>query len=768
MTQGLIPKGRFDAGGLPSLLRDVVRRLAVGRLDILGGGETRHIWFETGQARAVASEAEDEKLGKWLVKRGVLDASRMAIALLRQPDGVRFGAFLVQEGLLGPEALTKELEALSVGIVSHMLMEPGEWKYFDGEKLPVDAASLDMTTASLLAAAVREVPDEAHLRKLVGGDGFVWTAQDAILLYQQLRLTPQEGYLLSRVDGTSTVTQLQRLAPMPPDEYVRALAALSVTGLLEIRPTSAVKPLARAEVESPAEAEPEAEEALQYSAQEQREYAEVIKLAAEIRHHDYYKRLGLSPGATQDQLHSRYLEFVKLYHPDRAREKHLTSLRNELAEIYSALQEAYETLGHSERRTRYEKTLATSHNVDTFQAEERRRSARGEVVDANVNRARELLRAGDVGMAVQLLDQAARLNPTAETLLLLARAEFKNPMWSQRALDHLKHAVALAPEFTEAWLELANFWATRNQEATASGSASSGSSISSPATRTSGPRCPASSGPRSCAGAPDGETSGCPGCWTATTWRTAGRARRSAAPRWRSPGANGSGSWSSSTALRPPAPAIRRCSARWRFATWGTRTAPSWRSCARVGAGGGWRPTTASWRASARDAGAEAVSAAAFWRKAAAALAETPGGTGAGPGVADEVALFPGPGPQAAGCAQTRAACPAAPGPRIGDTIVDGTGGGRRSRSRLGRDRGKSELLMGARWVTPSRGNARESATENTPPGGRRRVRVKRWGKSPPPGRRRPGHGKPRAEQGQIGGSTGPITGSVARRAIPG
>ncbi|HQU34633.1 MAG TPA: hypothetical protein PLB88_09975, partial [Thermoanaerobaculaceae bacterium] len=67
MTQGLIPKGRFDAGGLPSLLRNVVRRLAVGRLDILGGGETRHIWFETGQARAVASDAEDEKLGKWLV-----------------------------------------------------------------------------------------------------------------------------------------------------------------------------------------------------------------------------------------------------------------------------------------------------------------------------------------------------------------------------------------------------------------------------------------------------------------------------------------------------------------------------------------------------------------------------------------------------------------------------------------------------------------------------------------------------------------------------
>ncbi len=465
MTQGLTPQGRFDAGGLSPLLRESVRRLAMGRLDIVGPGGTRHVWFESGHARAVVSDDEDEKLGRWLARRGVLDASRMAIALLRQPDGVRFGTFLVQENLLQPDALTRELEALSVAIVSRMLLEPGEWKFADGDTLPIDAVSLAMTTGSLLAAAVRELPDDADLQTLIGGEAYVWTAQDALLLYQQLRLTPQEGYLLSRVDGTSTVKQLQRLVPMPGVEFARALAALAVTGLVEIRVESALKPLAPADVTPPPEPALEEAEELQYSANEQREYAEVIKLAAEIRHRDHYRRFGLSPGATQDQVHSRYLEFAKLYHPDRAREPHLASLRNELAEIYSALQEAYDTLGHAERRARYEKTVGASHKGDTSKEEERRRAARGAVVDANVARAKELLRAGDVGMAVQLLDQAARLNPTAETLLLLARAEFKNPMWSQRALDHLKHAVALAPEYTEAWLELANFWATRNQEA---------------------------------------------------------------------------------------------------------------------------------------------------------------------------------------------------------------------------------------------------------------------------------------------------------------
>ena len=463
MPEGRNLAGRFLVGGLPPLMRELYRLLVSGRLDVTGGGATRHLWFEAGQVRAVMSEVEEEKLGKWLVSRGILEASQMALSLLRQPEGVRFGTFLVQEGVLTVKALEQELETLSVTIVSLMLVEPGEYRFTDGEKLPMDAASIGMTTASLLAAAVRGVRDEAAIKRFIDPLGYVWTAQDALLQYQQIQLNPQEGYLLSRVDGTSTAAQLQRLVPMPGGEFSRALAALLVAGVLEIRDTSSARPLSPTRVESTPE--PPAEEELQYSAQQQREYADVLRLANEIRHKDYYRRLGLSPGATQDQIHSRFLEFAKLYHPDRAREAHLLSVRNELAAIYSAVQEAYDTLGNPERRPRYEQTLheSSTQNIDSYKEEQRRRAARGAVVDANVSRAKELARVGDVGMAVQLLDQAVRLNPQAETLLTLARLEFKNPMWSQRALDHLKHAVALAPDYTEAWLELANFWGTRNK-----------------------------------------------------------------------------------------------------------------------------------------------------------------------------------------------------------------------------------------------------------------------------------------------------------------
>src|SRR5690606_10200629 len=63
---------------------------------------------------------------------------------------------------------------------------------------------------------------------------------------------------------------------------------------------------------------------------------------------------------------------------------------------------------------------------------------------------------------------------------------------------------------------------------------------------------------------------------------------------------------------------------------------------------------------------------------------------------------------------------------------------------------GKSELHRAGCWLTASRGDSKESATESKPPG-TSRVRVKRCGKSAPLPRRRGRHGKPHPKQDQIG-----------------
>src|SRR5215471_4678134 len=85
---------------------------------------------------------------------------------------------------------------------------------------------------------------------------------------------------------------------------------------------------------------------------------------------------------------------------------------------------------------------------------------------------------------------------------------------------------------------------------------------------------------------------------------------------------------------------------------------------------------------------------------------------------------------------------------------------------------GKSELRRAVRRVTPGRGNPKDSGTENIPPAvaasRRRRVRVKRCGKSAPRAWQHAWQAKPRTEQDQIGRLDGPSNGlRVGRSTAP-
>src|SRR5438105_15624314 len=74
--------------------------------------------------------------------------------------------------------------------------------------------------------------------------------------------------------------------------------------------------------------------------------------------------------------------------------------------------------------------------------------------------------------------------------------------------------------------------------------------------------------------------------------------------------------------------------------------------------------------------------------------------------------------------------------------------GGRVTAGEVNSVGGKSGLRRAGRWVTPSRGDPKESATEIKPPRGPVSrevlgVRVKRWGKSPPAAGRPAGQANP-------------------------
>ena len=72
---------------------------------------------------------------------------------------------------------------------------------------------------------------------------------------------------------------------------------------------------------------------------------------------------------------------------------------------------------------------------------------------------------GDARVAYRLLTQAVEASPDADSLVRMANLEIANPLWRQRALDHLKQALEIDPRLTAAWLGLGNYWSLRGEPA---------------------------------------------------------------------------------------------------------------------------------------------------------------------------------------------------------------------------------------------------------------------------------------------------------------
>ncbi len=78
--------------------------------------------------------------------------------------------------------------------------------------------------------------------------------------------------------------------------------------------------------------------------------AEFSKAAKNSTLPDYYKILGVSRGASQDEIKKRYRELAKKLHPDKSKGE-------KTDEVMAKINKAYEILSHNERKEKYDKHL---------------------------------------------------------------------------------------------------------------------------------------------------------------------------------------------------------------------------------------------------------------------------------------------------------------------------------------------------------------------------------------------------------------------------
>ena len=216
---------------------------------------------------------------------------------------------------------------------------------------------------------------------------------DPLLRFQKLTLSPNDGFVLSRIDGTTTVRELLQLIPLPVEETQKSLFGLVSTGVVEYGekrkrepgaaaaaapvaprqtpPAPAVAappppppppaaaaphppaPPAPAPAAAPAPSAPAAP--LDAKGEERRR--EILDAWEGLATRNHFEVLGLARNVGEVEVKEAYFRLAKRFHPDVHHGASLGDLREKLEAVFIRLGEAYDTLRDRGRRGDYEARL---------------------------------------------------------------------------------------------------------------------------------------------------------------------------------------------------------------------------------------------------------------------------------------------------------------------------------------------------------------------------------------------------------------------------
>lgn len=349
---------RLEDTCVPRLLGACRRRRLSGILTLRRPTAVRHVYFENGAVVYAASEVVAERFGERLCTLGCISPEQLAQAVAAAKNGKRLGACLVELGYL----TASDLQAMLVGHVTYLVHSLFDWTtgeyQFQSQHVKVDGFGQTLSPVGLIFDGVRSLPDLNLIRRWLGDPRrILQPAASAQSHLDGVTLTPEEGFVLSRLDAPLSVAEVCRAVPLPEEQVLRALCAFTLSEIVRF-----------ADDQSPPLLEPAAKPAT--PATGEIDAARAAELCFELEEKirvlesggTHYQVLGVNRRFTPEELKKTYRELAKKFHPDRHSQLAAFDfqVKAELERVFIAVQQAYEVLSDDEKRRKYDAALGAS------------------------------------------------------------------------------------------------------------------------------------------------------------------------------------------------------------------------------------------------------------------------------------------------------------------------------------------------------------------------------------------------------------------------
>ena len=312
----------------------------------------RSLAFRDGFIVAARSNLKAEHFGQMLIRKGRITQQQLKDASVFIKSGWKMGDILAELRIIDKEEIASFVTLLVMDIACSMLLDEDSTFVFS-ELTEVEAViTKPLTVAAVLMEAGHRTSDiDAHLKNLRQENRLLELTPDPLIQFQDLSLTAEQGFLLSRIQGTEPPAAIFSLSPLSEEETARTLLGLLLTGIVRLGGESKL-----AEIISDDDVSEEV--GLELAAPESpapvAASREEIELLFDAFHaQDHWQLLGLSRGASAQDVKMAFHEKARRYHPDRYRSITDQRFHEELSYIFHRLQEAFETLSSDTGATRY-------------------------------------------------------------------------------------------------------------------------------------------------------------------------------------------------------------------------------------------------------------------------------------------------------------------------------------------------------------------------------------------------------------------------------
>jgi curved DNA-binding protein CbpA len=227
------------------VLAEIQRRQSSGILRLHKDTLTRQLFIDAGSMiRFAVSTLPNESITALFKEKGGVTDEHVRQATAAKQREELLGTTLVRLEFLTREALASlTREHIHRVVVGALAMREGGYEFQTGALPFREQLDGGLSTPEILLEWARALPDIDSIKRRFGSpDVRVTMSPRPPEGYQNVKLNPAEGFIMSRVDGRTSVGEICMVSPMGEEITLRALFGLALAGILEMPESPAGAP----------------------------------------------------------------------------------------------------------------------------------------------------------------------------------------------------------------------------------------------------------------------------------------------------------------------------------------------------------------------------------------------------------------------------------------------------------------------------------------------------------------------------------------------